>query len=106
MSVSTSQSIQLGTCRSIGPGTELFLGSVATAVVAAILVVGAGISIVPTRSNAAPVEQLVNRVGKADRLLLPVRPTGVDSKLPRGCEPLVSPLADTQLARFARQCVS
>jgi hypothetical protein len=49
---------------------------------------------------------LVNRFGKADRLLLPSRLPSADIKLPRGCEPLVSALADAELARLARQCVS
>jgi len=85
---------------------RFFLGSVATALAAAIFIASAGISISPTRSDAAPARQLVNRFGKADRLLLPSRLPSADIKLPRGCEPLVSALADAELARLARQCVS
>ncbi len=106
MSAGISRSIKSEVCRSAHGGARLFIGSLATALLAAFFIAGAGISISPTRSSAAPARELVNRTGKADRLVLRSRSLRVNSKLPSGCEPLVSPLADTQLARLARQCVS
>ncbi len=108
MSADARRSIQSAAHRRIR-APELFLGSVA-ALLAAILLVGAAISVSPAASNAAPATAWVNRTGKADRLVSPSRSlrlnSSLNSKLPRGCEPVISPLADIQLARLARQCVS
>ncbi len=106
MSAGIPQSIKSEVRRSACGGVQLFLGSLVTALLIAILIAGAGISISPTRSNAAPAGELVNRTSKTDRWALRSRSLRMNSKLPSGCEPLVSPLADTQLARLARQCVS
>ena len=65
--------------------------------------------------------QTVNRTLKSDRLPpapafhpnvinqfseAPPRQTNVNSKLPVGCEALVSPIASPRLARIAGRCVS
>ena len=86
--------------------TQAFCSSVTVVLLIAAVVAGACVSISATRSIAAPAEQLVNYAGKANRLLRPARAMDVKSKLPRGCESLVSPLADAKLARIARQCLS
>lgn len=85
---------------------QLLVESVATAFLAAFFIAGAGIAVSPTSLHAKPARDVVNRIGKVDRLQLPSYTPAVSSKLPYGCEPLVSPLASARLARLARQCVS
>ena len=92
--------------RSRRGSAQLFFESVATAVLAAFFIAGAGITVSPTSLHAKPARDVVNRIGKADRLQLPPYTPAAGSKLPYGCEPLVSPLASARLARLARQCVS
>ena len=106
MPAGISQSIESVVRRAARAGIQLLLGSVATALLAVILMACATISISPTRSYAAPAREFVDRTGKADRLVLRSRSLRLNSRLPSGCEPVVSPLADTELARSARQCVS
>ena len=97
---------QLNGRHSTRGGVQVFVGSVATALLVALFIAGAGISVSPTSLYAKPARDVVNRIGKADRLQLPSYVPAVSSKLPYGCESLVSPLANAQLARLARQCVS
>ena len=97
---------QLNGRHSTRRSVPVFVGSVASAVLVAFFIAGAGISVSPTSLYAKPARDVVNRIGKADRLQLPSYTPAVSSKLPYGCEPLVSPLASAELARLARQCVS
>lgn len=104
--MSASSLSQLNGRHSTRGGIRVSVGSVATALLVAFFVAGAGISVSPTSLYAKPAGDVVNRLGKADRLQLPSSTPAVSSKLPYGCEPLVSPLANADLARLARRCVS
>jgi hypothetical protein len=79
--------------------------------------IGMELSVSVDSSEAAPVVERVNRIGKADRLqLLPalgrdvgnpsVRPGASDQRLVHGCEPLVSSLVRSPLAQFPARCLS
>ena len=66
-------------------------------------------------SEAAPVTESVNRTGKADRLQPvfgrgivnpPIKPGASDHRLVHGCEPLVSSLVLSPLARIPARCLS
>jgi len=66
-------------------------------------------------SEAAPVVERVNRTGKADRLQPafgrgignpPIGPGASDHRLTHGCEPLVSSLVLSPLARIPARCLS
>ena len=66
-------------------------------------------------SEAAPVTESVNRTGKADRLQPafgrgignpPIEPGASDHRLTQGCEPLVSSLVLSPLARIPARCLS
>jgi len=86
------------------------------------LITGLGISGLTARSGIEPSGETVNRTLKGDRWSpafrmqtnAPHRPSQTDaplqkasgSKLPVGCEPLVSALAHPELARIAGRCVS
>jgi hypothetical protein len=81
-----------------------------------------GISELTARSGIEPSGETVNRILKGDRLPLAFRiqtnaahrprqtnaplETASGSRLPVGCESLVSALAHSQLARIAGRCVS
>ena len=83
---------------------------------------GFGMSDLTARSDVYRSGQTVNRTLKGDRLPLalalhpnavnqsreayPTGETTSDSKLPEGCEALISPIASPQLARIAGRCVS
>jgi hypothetical protein len=66
-------------------------------------------------SEATPVVERVNRTGKADRLQPvfgrgignpPIGPGASDHRLVHGCEPLVSSLVLSPLARIPGRCLS
>ena len=68
-----------------------------------------------TSSEAAPIMERVNRTGKADRLQPafgrgignpPIEPGASDHRLTHGCEPLVSSLVLSPLARIPARCLS
>jgi hypothetical protein len=106
-------------CRSCG--RIGFLIACAPTVVALILSATLQASVATAfRSGELP-GQTVNRVLKGDRLLasgpnpknieklrdqVVPQPRGTNSKLPYGCESMVSPAADKQLARIPGRCVS
>jgi hypothetical protein len=66
--------------------------------------------IATARPHLGSSKEIVNRTRKADRLpMIPVhvpRAPVYDAKLPDGCEPLVSVLTRSNLARIAGRCVS
>ena len=86
------------------------------------IVTGLGISELTARSGIAPSGGTVSQILKGDRLPLAVRTLPSDphrpcqittplenesgSRLPVGCESLVSAFTHSQLARIARRCVS
>jgi hypothetical protein len=103
-------------------GAQLFVGSMAAALVALSFIAGMEVSVATARMRAEPSGQIVNRTQKSDRLLgsstfqlnvvkqpgavtVPGLPD-VNLKLPDGCDSLVSPIADDRLARVAGRCVS
>jgi hypothetical protein len=104
-----------------GNGHLLFV-SIALGLVALYFVAGINVSDATTRVTPKNTEQAVNRTHKGDRLLMaPASRTrllkqpyeiglrgllAVDAKLPEGCDPLVSPIADDRLANIASRCVS
>jgi hypothetical protein len=86
------------------------------------LITGLGISELTARSGIEPSGETVNRTLKGDRWSSPFRiqtnaahrPSQTNaplqkasgSRLPIGCEPLVSALAHSELARIAGHCLS
>ena len=86
------------------------------------IITGLGISELTARSGIEPSGETVNRILKGDRSPLAFRiqtnvahrprqtntplETASGSRLPVGCESLVSALAHSQLARIAGRCVS
>jgi hypothetical protein len=79
--------------------------------------IGMELSVRANSSEATPVVERVNRTGKADRLQpLPalgrsignptMGPEASDQRLLHGCEPLVSSIIRSSLARIAGRCLS
>jgi hypothetical protein len=66
--------------------------------------------IATARPDVGSSVEIVNRTRKADRLPMVQinmpRAPAYDARLPDGCESLVSPLAQSHLARVAGRCVS
>ena len=86
--------------------TSIYAGLIVTA---AITVIGFE-AVATARPSAGSSVEIVNRMRKGDRLPLvqtnvPRAPAN-ESRLPEGCDPLVSPLTHSHLARIARGCVS
>lgn len=111
-----------GSRRSQQRRTQLFVWSMAAVLIALSFFAGMEISVATTRIGAEPFGQVVNRAQKGDRLpssgalrldavkqprqvTVPSLPA-LELKLPDGCDPLVSPIADERLARVAGRCVS
>ena len=89
------------------------------AVVTLSIITGLGISELTARSGIVPSGEIVNRILKGDRSppAFTIQPNAARrprqtyrplerSRLPVGCESLVSALAHSQLARIAGRCVS
>jgi len=89
------------------------------AVVTLSIITGLGISELTARSGIEPSGEIVNRILKGDRSppAFTIQPNAARrprqtyrplerSRLPVGCESLVSALAHSQLARIAGRCVS
>jgi hypothetical protein len=82
------------------------------------IITGLGISELTARSGIKPSGETVNRILKGDRSPLAFRihpnaahrprplETAFGSRLPVGCEALVSALAHSELTRIAGRCVS
>ena len=82
------------------------------------IITGVGISELTARSGIEPSGEAVNRILKGDRSqpAYTIRSNAVErprrietasgSRLPVGCESLVSAFVHSQLARIARRCVS
>jgi hypothetical protein len=106
----------------LGRRSCLFLiAFTAAGFVALTLIAGLEASPATTRSAAELNSQTVNRALKTDRLVTSEarlksikkpreravpQSGGVNSRLPDGCEALVSPAADKQLARIPARCIS
>lgn len=104
-----------GYCRALAAG---LIGALAMLAI----IIGLGAPDLTARSAALPSVQTVNRTLKGDRLpLAPAfhpntvnrpfetsvpRESASNSRLPDGCEPLVSPFSSFELARIAGRCVS
>jgi hypothetical protein len=119
MLANTSQSRSycpvLGGSRLLGPGLIVALATLS-------IITGLGISELTARSGFEPPGETVNRILKGDRspvafgiqATTAYRPrqgntpleTASGSKLPVGCESLVSAFAHSSLARIAGRCVS
>ncbi len=122
----THISIRFSVSMSTFGSIRCFKGGLIVAVVFLAFISGLGVSDLDAGPRVAPssqnVSQIVNRAPKSDRLPLApaIRPSSVnrasktiaprasasDLKLPNGCELLVSPLANFELARTAGRCVS
>jgi hypothetical protein len=112
MLVNTSQSHSY---RPIFRGSRLLARGLIVAFAALSLITGLGISELTARSGIEPSGETVNRILKGDRspLVFRIQMNAAHrarqingSRLPVGCEFLVSALAHSQLARIAGRCVS
>ena len=108
--------------RSVFGGSWLLGRGSIVALITLSIITSFGISDLTARSGIEPSSQSVNRILKGDRSKLAYtirsiavrRPDQFDtpleiasgSRLPVGCESLVSALAHSQLARIARRCLS
>lgn len=115
-------SIQSVLSRSTLGNARFLTGGLTGALAMLAIIAGLGISDLPAQTGAPPSGETVNRTLKGDRLSeAPVfHPNAVhqaprsnahrvlihDLILPDGCESLVSPLANFQLAQIAGRCVS
>jgi len=114
--------IQSCLLRSISSRTQVLVGVLGVSLAIAAIITGFDTPVATARSRIDPPGQLVNRSQKGDRL--PLLPTSdlnavshllkinvprvrlLDSKLAEGCEPIVSFLTHSELARVAGRCVS
>jgi hypothetical protein len=119
MLVDTSQSHSY---RRVLRGSSLLGRELIMALAMLSIITGLGISELTARSGIEPSGETVNRILKGDRWSPAFRiqtksthrprqtntppETASGSRLPIGCEPLVSALAHPQLARIAGRCVS
>ena len=115
-------SIQSGSCRSAFGGFRGLAGGLIVSLAAASIITGLGMSDLTARTVVGPVGQTVNRALKGDRLSpkpairsdianQPIefhvpRTSTPDSRLPDGCEAVVSSIANSELAHIAGRCVS
>ena len=103
-------------------GARLAAGCAAGALIALSFIAGMEFSVATAQIETERPRQTVDRAQKGDRLpassssqqkaviqpravIVPSRPAR-DLRLPEGCDPLVSPIVDDQLARIAGRCVS
>jgi hypothetical protein len=101
-------------------GTQVAVACLAAALVVFAFVAGMAASAATAHVGAELARQTVDRAQKGDRLVggsvvqtvkrpravtVP-RPSDGNLKLPVGCDPLVSPIADDWLGRVAGRCVS
>jgi hypothetical protein len=119
MLANTSQSRSY---RPVFGGSRLLGRGLIVALATLSIITGFGISELTARSGIEPAGETVNRILKGDRspLAFRIQPnaahrprqtntlleTTSGSRLPVGCESLVSALAHSQLARMAGRCVS
>jgi hypothetical protein len=95
------------------------IGLLALALAMLCAAISIALSTVTVQSNIQPTQQTVNRALKGDRIVPALvteslrraleikRPAqSPDTKLPDGCEALVSPFANPRLARTAGRCTS
>ena len=114
--------IQSGLPRSMSSGTQILVSGLGVSLAIVLIIIGFDATVATARSRLEPSGQIINRTQKGDRLPLlstshpnamsqhlkikaPRAPT-LDSKLADGCEPIVSFLAHSALARIAGRCVS
>ena len=114
--------IQSGLPRSMSSRTQILVSGLGVSLAIVAVIVGLDATVATARSRLEPSVQIVNRMQKGDRLPplsnshlnavsqrlkinAPRTPT-LDSKLADGCEPIVSFLAHSELARIAGRCVS
>ena len=103
-------------------GAHFLIGGLGVALAIFLIFIGTEVSVATASSGIEPSGKIVNRAEKGGRLplvsalhlnalnqpfeiKLPRAPS-TGSKLADGCESLVSPLADSRLARIAGRCVS
>jgi hypothetical protein len=115
MLVDTSQSHSY---RPVFPGSRLLGRGLIVAFATLSIITGLGISELTARSGIEPSGETVNRILKGDRWSPALRiqtsaahqprqtKTASASRLPVGCEALVSTLAHSRVARIAGRCVS
>lgn len=104
------------------PGFSGFGRGLIVALTALVFFTGFEVSDLRARSAAQPAVENVNRAFKGDRLqarpafqpaaaerhreIKTPREAISNSKLPIGCDPLISPLVNRQLSRIASRCIS
>ena len=111
-----------GLPRLMSSSTQILVYGLGVSLAIVSIIMGLNASVATARSRVEPSGQIVDRMQKGDRLPLlskshlnavsqrlkinAPRARTLDSKLADGCEPIVSILAHSELARIAGRCVS
>ena len=114
--------IQSGLPHSISNRAQILVCGLGVGLAIVSIIMGLNASVATARSSVEPSGQIVDRMQKGDRLPLlskshlnavsqrlkinAPRARTLDSKLADGCDPIVSFLAHSELARIAGRCVS